>query len=84
MKRTHTFQDDSLRNRIPYTPQQNLVFVNVRPPVRTLLYCSNKACVLALISAGSRQLFRVQVVGKAALPLPALRPSRWAQGSGSV
>lgn len=57
VKRTHTFQDDSLWNRIPYTPQQNLVFVNVWPPVRKLLYCSIKACMLALISAGSRHSY---------------------------
>lgn len=49
------------------------------PPVRTLFYCSIKACVSELISARSpwisSQLFSAQVAGKAAPPLPVLWPS---------
>lgn len=54
------------------------------PPVKTLFYCSIKACVSALISARppwiSSQLFSVQVAGKAVPPLPVLWPSHAGPG----
>lgn len=79
-----TFQDDSLRKRIPRRPQLQLMFVIVRVSVRKLCCCSIQARMLALLSARSPWISSHLFGVGSPFPPPVHRPPRWAEGSGFV